>query len=90
MRFLISFRDSAHVYVHACTKRNQCVGRSVSMAVKGSYGASWSDEEVIALITALGDSLLRTKPTHSRRPHSLRLHYEAEKIKRQHELFLVT
>ena len=46
--------------------------------------ASWSDEEVIALIAAWGDSLLHTKPTYmySRRPHSLPLHYKAEKNKK--------
>ena len=56
-----------------------------------SRGASWLDEEVIALIAVWGDLLLRTKLMHSRRPRSLHLHYEAEKIiKRQDELFLAT
>ena len=65
----------------ACTERNQCIGRSASMAVEGSCGASWLDKEVNALIAVWGDSLLRTKPLHSRRPRSLPLHYEAEKNK---------
>ena len=75
--------------MYACAERNQSVGRLASMAMEGSRGVV--GQEGIALIAVWGDSLLRTKPTHSRRPRSLSLHYEAEKkIKRQHELFLAT
>ena len=81
MRFLTSFRDSAHVCVHALNVINALEDRQ-TWQWKGVVvwcNASRSDEEVFALIAVWGVSLLRTKPTQSHRPHSLPLHYEAEK-----------